>query len=71
VKYARIQSIEPYYSNGQLLFSKVWNQNYPEHVDQMLGYPIASHDDGPDALEGAISLILGEKGHRRLVPRAR
>ena len=72
-KLARIQAIEPYYSNGQLLFLDTWNQDYPELVEQLIHYPLAAHDDGPDALAGAISLILANEKARRqvLIPRAR
>jgi hypothetical protein len=72
-KLARIQSIEPYYSNGQLLFLDTWNRDYPELVEQLIHYPLAAHDDGPDALAGAISLILANEKARRqvLIPRAR
>ena len=72
-KLARIQAIEPYYSNGQLLFLDSWNRDYPELVEQLIHYPLAAHDDGPDALAGAISLILAkDKAQRQvLIPRAR
>jgi len=72
-KVARIQAIEPYYSNGQLLFLDTWNRDYPELVEQLIPYPLAAHDDGPDALAGAIALILAnEKAQRQvLIPRAR
>ena len=72
-KLARIQAIEPYYSNGQLRFLDSWNQDYPELVEQLIHYPLAAHDDGPDALAGAIALILANEKARRqvLIPRAR
>jgi predicted phage terminase large subunit-like protein len=56
-KLARIESIEPYYSNGQLQFLETWNQEYPELIEQLVHFPLAAHDDGPDALAGAIALI--------------
>ena len=72
-KLARIQAIEPYYSNGQLRFLDSWNRDYPELVEQLIHYPLAAHDDGPDALAGAISMILANEEARRqvLIPRAR
>ena len=76
-KRARIESIEPYYSNGQLQFLESWNQDYPELVDQLMHFPLDAHDDGPDALAGAIELITEYTAARRaskrevLYPRAR
>ncbi|MGC9443654.1 MAG: hypothetical protein ACP5E9_01775 [Candidatus Methanospirareceae archaeon] len=42
-------------------------------MEQLIHYPLAAHDDGPDALAGAISLILASVKARRqvLIPRAR
>ena len=56
-KLARIESIEPHYSSGQLQFLDSWNQDYPELIEQLVHFPLAAHDDGPDALAGAIALI--------------
>ena len=56
-KAARIESVEPYYTNGQLQFLETWNQDYPELIDQLIQFPLAAHDDGPDALAGAVTLI--------------
>jgi predicted phage terminase large subunit-like protein len=72
-KRARIESIEPHYTNGQLLFLKSWNQDYPLLVEQLLQFPLATHDDGPDALAGAIKLIQRTQKAKRpvLIPRAR
>ena len=47
----RIESLSPHIENGTILFSR-------EHVlllDQLGYYPLADHDDGPDALEMAWS----------------
>jgi predicted phage terminase large subunit-like protein len=57
-KLARIRSIESYYSNGQLQFIDTGNQEYPKLIEQLIQFPLASHDDGPDALAGAVSLLL-------------
>ncbi|MGB7531558.1 MAG: hypothetical protein WA977_01080 [Halobacteriota archaeon] len=72
-KLARIQGIESYYSNGQLQFLDSWNQDYPELIEQLIHFPLAAHDDGPDALAGAVSLLLTASKPRRpiLIPRAR
>ena len=72
-KLARIQGIESYYSNGQLRFLDTWNQEYPKLIEQLIEFPVAAHDDGPDALAGAVSLLLVATKPRRpvLIPRAR
>ena len=72
-KLARIQGIESYYSNDQLQFLDIWNQDYPELIEQLIHFPLAAHDDCPDALAGVVSLLLAaSKAHRPLlIPRAR
>ena len=42
-------------------------------MEQLIHYPLAAHDDGPDALAGAIAMILANEKARRqvLIPRAR
>ena len=72
-KAARIEGLEPYYTNGQLQFLESWNQEYPELIDQLIQFPLAAHDDGPDALAGAITLIQEHAKPRPqvLYPRAR
>ena len=39
----------------------------------IIQFPLAAHDDGPDALAGAVSLLLAQTKARRpvLIPRAR
>lgn len=71
-KLARIRSIESYYTNGQLLFLDTWNQDYPKLIEQLIHFPLASHDDGPDALAGVISLLLSEakSSSQVLIPRS-
>ena len=70
-KPARIKSIEPYYVNGQLKFLDTWNQDYPDLIAQLVQFPLASHDDGPDTLAGAIEAILDRpKEEGILIPRA-
>jgi hypothetical protein len=70
---ARIESLEPYYSSGQLQFLDSWNQEYPELLEQLIHFPLAAHDDGPDALAGAVALIIeyAQKRDKILYPRAR
>ncbi len=73
-KLARIRSIESYYTNGQLCFLDTWNQDYPELIEQLIHFPLAAHDDGPDALAGAVSLLLAQSKARSqvvLIPRLR
>jgi len=72
-KAARIEGLEPYYTNGQLQFLESWNQEYPELIDQLIQFPLAAHDDGPDALAGAITLIqeYAKPRPQVLYPRAR
>ena len=71
-KYARIESVESYYSNHQLQFLNSWNQDYPILIEQLVHFPLAAHDDGPDALAGAISLIIKSQTQTQvLIPRSR
>ena len=52
-KEARIMSLEPLVANGWILF----NRNLPEEFFRQLeDAPTGLHDDGPDALEGAVAL---------------
>ena len=70
-KQSRIRSIEPYYVNGQLKFVSSWNSDYSELITEFTQFPLAMHDDGPDALEGAIKLILDQPVEQPiLIPRA-
>ncbi len=69
-KPARIKSIEPYYVNDQLKFLDTWNQDYPDLIAQLVQFPLAAHDDGPDTLAGAIEAILDRpKEQPVLIPR--
>lgn len=51
-KTLRIQSLQPDVRNGYLLFQR----NQTELLYQMEQFPLGRHDDGPDALEGAVRL---------------
>lgn len=57
-KEKRIASLEPLVSNGQLLFADTLN---PRLMSQMSLFP-TSHDDGPDALYGAVDPLWKRAG---------
>lgn len=59
-KIARIQSLQSLIKTGRLLFSK----KNKMLLEQLKYFPKGSHDDGPDALEMAVRLALGERGPR-------
>jgi len=42
-KLARIESIEPIYTSGQLQFVDSWNREYPELIEQFIHFPLAAH----------------------------
>lgn len=51
-KLARIQSLQPLVRSGTLQFSR----KHTELLEQMRLFPKAAHDDGPDALEMAVTV---------------
>lgn len=51
-KVLRVQSLQPDIKNGYILF----RPDQKELLDQLLEFPLGRHDDGPDALEGAVRL---------------
>jgi predicted phage terminase large subunit-like protein len=55
-KEVRIQSIQPAIKSGRIKFRKDINKVYPILREQLLLYPLAKNDDGPDALEGLYSM---------------
>ena len=55
-KVMRVQTLQPYIKNGYIKFRK----NQKELLEQLRFFPMADHDDGPDALEGCVSLIVGK-----------
>jgi len=57
-KEKRISTLEPLISNGHLLFADSLN---PLLMQQLLLFP-TSHDDGPDALYGAVAQLKRGKG---------
>jgi predicted phage terminase large subunit-like protein len=48
----RIQSLQPYIENHYVKF----NRNHKKLLEQLKYFPKADHDDGPDALEGCITI---------------
>jgi predicted phage terminase large subunit-like protein len=57
-KLGRFQLLEPLISTGTLRFSR----KHGMLLDQLRQFPKAAHDDGPDALEMAVSLAKSSKG---------
>lgn len=53
-KEARITRLSPLVENGTLRFLKTVSRRL---IDQLVQFPKGDHDDGPDALEGAVSLL--------------
>ena len=49
-KHSRICSLEPYVSQGLLRFSR----KHQQLLQQLIQFPLAKNDDGPDALEMAV-----------------
>jgi len=68
-KQLRIQSLQPIVKQGLLKIRSDWkdDRNYKELMNQFIYFPLAGHDDGPDAVEGAFSL-LKKSGNWRGVP---
>lgn len=59
-KTLRIQGLQPYVKNGYVKFQK----NQKRLLEQLKYFPMADHDDGPDALEGCVNLAAGKAGRR-------
>lgn len=58
-KFERISTLEPEVTNGYLRFSTDLS---PRFMDQMTYFPMGSHDDGPDALHGAVRQLKRRLG---------
>ncbi len=60
-KIQRITNMEKFVSSGQILFRADWKtlESYSILMDQLKNFPMADHDDGPDALEGAVRIAKG------------
>ena len=58
-KELRIQSLQPLIKQGLLKIRNDWkdSRDYKELISQFVYFPLAGHDDGPDAVEGAFSLL--------------
>lgn len=52
-KTLRIQSLQPDVKNGRVKFRR----DQQMLIEQLVNFPSADHDDGPDALEGAMKLL--------------
>lgn len=57
-KMLRIESLQPDVKNGRIRFKREQGLL----VEQLVNFPSASHDDGPDALEGAVALLGKRSG---------
>jgi len=60
-KNIRIESIEPFVTNGRIVFREDWPKAYPEFIEEICNYPVAPHDDAPDALHGLTTLTINKK----------
>ncbi len=56
-KQLRIERLGPYLQFGWLLFPNEMTEELQLLIDQILGFPDFPHDDGPDALSGAINAL--------------
>lgn len=58
-KQLRIQSLQPLIKQGVLKIRNDWrgSKDLKELMNQFIYFPLAGHDDGPDATEGAFSLL--------------
>lgn len=61
-KIMRIETLQPDIKNKYIKF----NSRHKKLIEQLLQFPMGSHDDGPDALEGAVSLAKKVKKFRIL-----
>ncbi|WP_051283884.1 phage terminase large subunit [Desulforegula conservatrix] len=57
-KIMRIQRLQPWIKNGWIRFKP----NMRTLIDQLIKFPMADHDDGPDALEMLLSLVEKHSG---------
>jgi predicted phage terminase large subunit-like protein len=70
-KFARIENLLPLFSRGMVGFNEEKKKNPDMQVlrEQFLGFP-NGHDDGPDAVEGAISLMQKKTRSSKVKPRS-
>lgn len=64
-KKMRIETLQPDIKNKYIKFDK----RHTKLIEQLKYYPMAEHDDAPDALEGCRSLISGKKN--KMIVRSR
>lgn len=57
-KEVRIEGVEPFFSSGKIKFREDWKKIYPDFIHQILSFPVAKHDDAPDALAGLAHAAL-------------
>ncbi len=57
-KRVRIEGLEPFITNGTVLFREDWKKVYPELIEQLVRFPVHKYDDCPDALEGLLRISL-------------
>ncbi|MBO8183326.1 MAG: phage terminase large subunit [Archaeoglobus sp.] len=55
-KELRIESLEPIFENGLIFFPENLTNDLKRLKEQILAWPDAEHDDGPDALAGAVEV---------------
>jgi predicted phage terminase large subunit-like protein len=57
-KFTRIENMTPLFERGQIIFNEAERSGHDMQVliQQLLAFP-TGHDDGPDALEGAVTLL--------------
>ncbi len=60
-KYTRIENLTPLYERGMIRYNEAMRQNPDMQVliHQTLAFP-TGHDDGPDALQGAVSFLQAQ-----------
>ncbi len=58
-KQSRIANLEPEVAQGRIRFSR----RHQLLLEQLWAFPLAAHDDGPDALEMAVQVARGPKHH--------
>lgn len=62
-KRVRIESLQPFVKNKYIKF----NRKHKTLLEQMLNYPMAKNDDGPDGLEMAVTLAMNIKNNTETV----
>ena len=70
-KVTRIENLSPLFERGLVRFSEREQQNpdMKRLIDQLLAFGSSAHDDGPDALEGAIARLAHHRRSAGFEPR--